>query len=119
MDVVGFVYILKCADKSYYIGSHRGNDVMTRVAEHENGLYPKAYTFRRRPVKLAWSEYFTRYDEMVAFERQIKGWSRWKKEALIDGEWQALPKLSTRGFRPNAGVHPSRRSASAAPQDEE
>ena len=90
---------------------------MTRVSEHQHGVYPKAFTFRRRPVALVWSEYFSRFDEMVAFERQIKGWSRRKKEALIHGEWETLPALSIRGFRASADSHPSRRRF-AAPQDE-
>ena len=91
-----FVYILECADGSYYVGSHRGNDVSVRVGEHQQGKHPKAYTFRRRPVKLVWSDWFSRYDDAVTFERQIKGWSRSKKEALIRGDYDSLPMLSKR-----------------------
>ncbi|WP_297513194.1 GIY-YIG nuclease family protein [uncultured Caulobacter sp.] len=49
-----WVYILRCADDSYYVGSHRGPDPAVRVSGHNAGLDPKAYTYRRRPVELAW-----------------------------------------------------------------
>jgi len=91
-----FVYILECADGSYYIGSHRGHDVEHRVAEHNMGHHKNAYTFTRRPVSCVWSDWFSRYDDAVAFERQLKGWSRAKKEAVIRGEWDALPELARR-----------------------
>lgn len=94
-----FVYILVCADKSYYVGSHRGDDVGLRVSEHNLGKYKSAYTFMRRPVTLVWSEWFSRYDDAVATERQIKGWSRAKKEALIRGDFANLALLAK---RPNA-----------------
>lgn len=94
-----FVYILKCADDSYYVGSHRGVDVETRVSEHQAGTFPNAYTFRRRPVELVWSDWFSRYDEAVAFERKLKGWSRAKKEAFIRGDFGLLKTLAK---RPNA-----------------
>lgn len=85
-----FVYILQCANGAYYVGSHRGDDVMSRVHEHNEGLDPKAYTFKRRPVELVWSEDFEDPEDMVAAERRLKGWSRAKKEAYIRGD---LPKL--------------------------
>lgn len=91
-----FVYILECADGSYYVGSHRGDDVDHRVQEHQSGKYPGAYTFARRPVKLAWCEWFSRFDEAVQFERRLKGWSRAKKQALIRGDVEALTMLSRR-----------------------
>lgn len=99
MDKQAFVYILECADKSYYTGSHRGTDVDHRVEEHQQGLYPDAYTFTRRPVKLVWSDWFSRIEDAVAFERRVKGWSRAKKEALIRGDYDALQLLAK---RPNA-----------------
>ena len=113
----GFVYMLKCADDSYYIGSHRGSDVYKRVAEHNLGVHPQSYTFRRRPVELMWNESFDRYDDMIACERQLKGWSRAKKEALIAGDGYSLKAFSARGFRPAQAAHPSRRRF-APPQDE-
>ncbi len=91
-----FVYILECADGSYYVGSHRGSDVSVRVSEHQAGTYRDAYTFTRRPVKLVWSEWFSRFDNAVVVERQIKGWNRAKKQALIRGDYDALQFLAKR-----------------------
>jgi putative endonuclease len=90
-----FVYMLRCADKSYYVGSATGNDLAKRVAEHEAGTYA-GYTSTRRPVTLVWSEYFEQITEAITAERQIKGWSRAKKEALIESNWSALQSLSRR-----------------------
>ncbi len=119
MQIVGFVYMLRCADGSYYIGSRRGRDPERRVWGHNHGMDKHAYTFTRRPVELFWSEWHSRYDEMVARERQIKGWSRAKKEALIRSDGGALVDLSKRGVKPYLVAHPSRRGQEAAPQDEE
>ena len=88
------VYILLCADGSYYAGLTR-KEVETRVSEHNLGINAD-YTSRRRPVKLVWSERFERLTEAIAMERQIKGWSRAKKEALIRGDYNALPSLAAR-----------------------
>ena len=71
------IYILLCADGSYYTGITR-RDVETRVSEHQQGLDPTSYTFSRRPVVLAHSETYDRIDEAVSAERRIKGWSRAK-----------------------------------------
>ena len=90
-----YVYILRCADGSYYVGSATGHDVSMRVDQHNAGSYP-GYTFTRRPVVLIWSEYFDRITDGIAAERQIKGWSRAKKEALIRSDWTRLSELSRR-----------------------
>jgi putative endonuclease len=66
-----------------------------RVDQHNAGSYP-GYTFTRRPVVLVWSEYFDRITDGIAAERQIKGWSRAKKEALIRSDWTRLSELSRR-----------------------
>ena len=63
--------------------------------EHQTGAYA-GYTSRRRPVELVWATEFPRFDEAIAFERQVKGWSRAKKEALIRGVFEALPGLAQR-----------------------
>jgi putative endonuclease len=89
-----FVYILLCSDNSYYTGVT--NDIERRFYEHENGLNPDSYTHKRRPVKLVSCERFTEIEQAIAFEKQIKGWNRKKKEALINGEWELLPGLSKR-----------------------
>ncbi|MEY9348932.1 putative GIY-YIG superfamily endonuclease [Bradyrhizobium japonicum] len=81
-----YVYMLRCADGSFYIGSATGEDVSRRVDEHNAGAYP-GYTYSRRPVVLMWSEYFDRITDGIAAERQLKGWSRAKKEALIRSDW--------------------------------
>ncbi len=88
------VYILRCADGSYYVGIAR-EDLERRVHEHQTGAYA-GYTSRRRPVELVWAVEFPRFDEAIAFERQVKGWSRAKKEALIRGDFEALPGLAQR-----------------------
>jgi putative endonuclease len=97
-----FVYILRCADASYYVGSATGDDLGKRVTEHQTGARP-GYTSSRRPVELVWSDHFDRITDAIAVERQIKGWSRAKKEALIGGDWSALSRLAQRrGGRPAA-----------------
>lgn len=90
-----YIYMLRCADDSYYVGSATGHDLSPRIEQHNAGSYP-GYTFSRRPVVLVWSEYFDRITDGIAVERQIKGWSRAKKEALIQSDWAQLSKLSSR-----------------------
>ena len=90
-----FVYMLRCADGSFYVGSATGDDLSKRIAEHENGAYP-GYTFTRRPVTLIWSEHFDRITDAIAAERQIKGWNRAKKEALARGDWDSVKAFAKR-----------------------
>lgn len=66
-----------------------------RIAQHQSGAYP-GYTFTRRPVTLVWSEYFPQITDAIATERKIKGWSRAKKEALINSDWDSVVRLSKR-----------------------
>ncbi len=89
-----FVYILHCADGTYYTGST--SDVMRRIYEHQNGISPIAYTCRRRPIKLVWADEVSTLDEALGFERQIKGWSRKKKEALIRGNIESIHDIVSR-----------------------
>ncbi|WP_457796348.1 GIY-YIG nuclease family protein [Methylocystis sp. S23] len=93
------VYILLCADGSYYTGLTR-NEVETRVSEHNLGINAN-YTSNRRPVILVWSEHFERLTDAIAMERQLKGWSRAKKAALISGDHGALPTLAARRNKKN------------------
>jgi putative endonuclease len=87
------------------------------VWEHQEGLYTTAWTRDRRPVELVWAEHFDQITDAIAAERRIKGWRRDTKEALIRGDYNALPWLAKRsGVRVRG--HPSR-LASRAPQDEE
>jgi putative endonuclease len=102
-----FVYMLRCADGSYYVGSATGDDLSHRIAEHQSGVYP-GYTFTRRPVRLVWSEHFERITDAITTERKIKGWSRAKKEALINGDWGKVQQLAKRGGgKPKAEPDPS------------
>ncbi len=88
------VYILRCSDGRYYVGSTRGS-LAKRVAEHNAGTLG-GYTARRRPVELVYSQDFDRITDAIAAERQLKGWSRAKKEALIKGDFGTLKNLSKR-----------------------
>ena len=83
-----WVYLLKCSDQSYYTG-HTDN-LENRLAQHQHKLIPGCYTLTRLPVYLVFSQAFATREEALASERQIKGWSRKKKEALIKGDWEAL-----------------------------
>ncbi len=89
------IYILRCADGSYYTGVTR-RSVDERVSEHALGLDDGCYTFRRRPVTLVHAEHYSRIVDAVAAERRIKGWSRAKKEAYIRGDYAALVALAKR-----------------------
>lgn len=90
------VYILRCADGSYYTG--HTDDLEKRLAEHHAGQVD-GYTAMRRPVTLLFSEIFSTREEAVASERRIKGWSRKKKEAMMRGDWAEVSRLA-RGGRP-------------------
>ena len=87
-----YVYILDCNDGSYYTGVTR--DLDERVYQHSVGADPKAYTYRRRPIKLVYIEEFNDVNEAIDFEKQVKGWRREKKIALINGDTDLLPGLS-------------------------
>lgn len=87
-----YVYIVMCSDKSYYTGVT--NNVDGRVWEHNNSEDQKSYTYSRRPVDLMFIEVWEDIDGAIAREKQLKGWSRKKKEALIYGKDNDLPRLS-------------------------
>ena len=91
----GWAYMLQCADQSYYVGSTSHEDLELRVAEHNDARFI-GYTSTRRPVFLVWSEWFGDLNEAHAMERQVKGWSRVKKQALIAGNTEQLVQLSRR-----------------------
>ena len=94
--------ILRCSDGSYYVGTTR-TSLEIRVAQHNAGTF-KGYTVTRRPVELIFSQWFDRIADAIANERKLKKWSRAKKEALIRGDFEALPQLAKR-----KSPHPSRR----------
>ncbi len=84
---MAFVYILRCSDGSYYVGSI--TDLERRLWEHVNCFY-SGYTSSRLPVELVWSADFPTEHDAFLFERQVKGWSRAKKQALIQGDWNGI-----------------------------
>ena len=87
-----YVYILKCSDNSYYTGV--SNDMERRLMEHNAGLNKKCYTYSRRPLEMVFITEFNDINKAIAFEKQVKGWSRKKKEAIINNRWEDLPELS-------------------------
>ncbi len=94
----GYAYILLCADGSYYTGSTK--QLEKRLSEHNLGIGAN-YTAKRLPVKLLYYEEFDRIDEAFYREKQIQGWSRKKKEALMHGATNLLPKLAKKVFNVN------------------
>jgi putative endonuclease len=89
------VYILRCGDGSYYVGSTR--NLETRLEQHVNGGGGE-YTRKRQPVTLVFAEEYDRVDEAWEREKQIQGWSRRKREALIAGDFGRVPGLSRKNF---------------------
>ena len=90
-----FMYILACADGSFYVGSTW--DLERRLAQHNSADQGAAYTRRRRPVRLVYFEESDRIDDAYAREKQIQGWGRAKRIALIEGRHDDLPGLSQPG----------------------
>ena len=87
-----FVYILKCSDNSYYTGVT--SDLENRLVQHQSGFFPESYTHNRRPVQLVFQQEFNEINLAILFEKKLKGWSRSKKEALINNDWTELSKNS-------------------------
>ena len=105
-----YTYLLRCADGSYYVG--HCDDLEARIGAHRAGVLP-GYTQSRRPVELSWSQDFATRDEALGAERQLKGWSRAKKEALVRGDWAAIRSLASRAI-----LRDEASTGSASPQDE-
>lgn len=87
----GYTYILQCSDGSYYTGST--TDLELRLQQHNEGIGAN-HTRKRRPVQLVYYEEYQSVDEAFYREKQVQGWSRRKKEALINGEPELLPLLA-------------------------
>ena len=87
-----YVYIVRCSDGSYYTGMT--SDLSTRITAHQCGYYKNCYTYSRRPVELVYQGYFTDVWDAIAWEREIKRWTRKKKEAVIEGRFLDLPGLA-------------------------
>lgn len=90
-----WVYILRCADGSYYTG-HTDN-LEKRIGEHQTGVCG-GYTAARLPVEFAWSQECATREEALGAELQIKGWSRKKKEAMMRGDWVFVSQLAKKDF---------------------
>ena len=93
-----WTYLLECADSSFYVGSTI--DLERRIGEHDAGI-GAAHTRprRRRPVRLVWACEFRRIDDAFRFEKQVQGWSRAKRIALVEGRLDDLPALASRSRR--------------------
>jgi putative endonuclease len=98
-----YVYIIQCKDSSYYTGVT--NNIERRLWEHETGFNPTCYTFDRRPVELKYCERHENIMDAIAWEKQLKGWSRKKKEALFKEDWEEIKRLATSrgGNNPSTG----------------
>ncbi len=92
---MAWMYILECIDGSYYTGSTK--DLERRLNEHQEGKGAN-YTSRRLPVKLVYSEEYERVADAFYREKQVQGWRRAKKEALINGSPELLPTLAKKVF---------------------
>lgn len=91
-----FVYILLCSDDSYYIGVT--NNIERRLKEHQDSLNPESYTSTRLPVQLVYLEEFLNPNKAIAREKQLKGWTRVKKEALMKRNYENLKLLAKKVF---------------------
>jgi len=91
---MAYVYILECSDGTYYVGST--THIEARLWQHQDSPNGAAYTRHRRPVHLVWCGEFATAAQAFAFEKQVQGWRRAKREALIRGEFDRLPGLSGR-----------------------
>lgn len=87
-----YVYIVQCSDQSYYTGMT--NNIERRLYEHNQGINPDCYTYKRRPVKLMFVQDFNNPINAIAAEKQIKGWNRKKKEALFNDDWNQIHELA-------------------------
>ncbi|WP_315897763.1 GIY-YIG nuclease family protein [Maribacter sp. MAR_2009_72] len=86
------MYILRCSDDSFYIGN--SSNIKLRLVYHEMGYFRSCYIFKRRPVKLVYSLNFTDVIQAILFEKRIKGWTRAKKIALINEDFDIIQILS-------------------------
>ena len=94
---LGYVYIPKCADDTYYTGVT--SILSKRVDEHQSAKHPDSYTAKRLPVELVFYAEFTDINFAIDREKQIKSWSRAKKEAAVAGRFEDLPSLAKKKFK--------------------
>jgi len=95
-----YTYIVLCRDDSYYTGVT--NNIIARINQHNSDEFPTSYCHTRRPVKLMFMRVFELIEDAIAFEKQIKGWSKAKKEALIFNKLENLHIMSECKNRSNS-----------------
>jgi putative endonuclease len=93
-----FVYFLKCNDGSYHI-NHAGHNIKEKIMAQKQGLMPDCYTYTKRPVELIYFEAYETLQEALKKEKQYRGWSRAKKEALMAGDFELIKQLSKKKFK--------------------
>lgn len=113
-ECMAYMYILECSDRTLYVGSTR--DLEHRVAQHNNGE-GAIYTQSRLPVRLLYFEQFDRVDDAYRREKQVQGWGRAKRLALVHGRLDRLPPLAKKRFSKVTGV--SRETSPRRATDEE
>ena len=91
-----YIYILQCADDTYYTGVT--TNLEKRLQQHQSGIHKDSYTYKRRPVTLAFHATFTDINQAIEKEKQLKKWSKVKKKALINGDFELLPELAKKKF---------------------
>lgn len=89
-----YVYMVRCSDGSFYVGIT--NNPKVRLAQHNLGTDARSYTFTRRPVELVHAFEFREVTDAIGWEKQLKGWSRAKKRALIANDWGEIHCLARR-----------------------
>lgn len=118
---MAWVYILRCSDGTFYTGSTL--DLDARLWQHNFGAKGEGanYTFKRRPVELVFAQYYEDVEDAFVVEKQVQGWSRAKKLALIEGRFTDLPGLSrnaalrrAQGPRKSSGTAPVSGTAAAS-----
>lgn len=92
-----YVYILLCSDHTLYVGVT--SNLERRIFQHQTGFYPDSYTSKRRPIELKYYCEFTNVNMAIDCEKQLKKWSKAKKEALIKGDFNLLSELAKKKFK--------------------
>jgi predicted GIY-YIG superfamily endonuclease len=99
---MAWMYILKCADDSYYVGSTKNLDL--RLVQHQSGKGSR-YTSGRLPVELVYGEEYDRVSDAYYREKQVQNWSRAKCEALINGDVESLLPLAKKRFEKKKNIN--------------
>ncbi len=89
-----YVYMVLCADNSFYVGIT--SDIEQRLGQHEYGWDEHCYTFKRRPLQCVHVSEFANFDDAEQWEKHLKGWSRAKKIALMNGDWKEVRRMAKR-----------------------